>query len=245
MKSKFITSFLMVSIIASTTLFLLSLKERTEAVDIRYPNFVPEVTLEPSRVNLIIKKNLIQAGLNEILKENERRLEDTNFNRITLKNTEAKVVGDVLELGGTVQVEHREKIACFRGKCKYTPWVSASGRLSQKFGVAVRNNKTQVRNIDFPKIQGLEGRWYSPIVSSTGNYFKIDMHNKISSALSAVNGLDIRKYAIISSYEPIAQKLGVNKDQVLTILNQGVPHVNAGFLQNGDFIISFARPQGI
>lgn len=216
-----------------------------KAVAVSIKGYVPRVELEGNVAKLIIPQNLMQAGLREALKINEQRLKDTEFNRFTLKGTDCKVVGDKLQVSGVLQVEHRERIGKnpFTGKVYHSPWVSASGRITQLFSVQVRDNQTRVSNIGNPKIEGLEGRWYAELISLAGRYVGPQLTPKVTQALSNFNGLDVRQFAIDYGTTPIASRLGVNEGAVKAALAQNIGPINAGFTNQSEFVMAFSFPQ--
>ncbi|MDZ8050381.1 MAG: hypothetical protein RMX68_009680 [Aulosira sp. ZfuVER01] len=209
------------------------------------PKFVPSLRLDGNVATLVIPKDLMEGALRQTLKINEQRLKDTDFNRFTLKGTDCKIVGDKLQVSGVIQVEHRELIAKnpITGKKHYSPWVSVSGRLTQLFGIQVRNNQTVVRNIGDPKLEGLEGRWYAELVSLAGKYVGPQITPKVTQELSKFNGLDIRQFAVVNGTPLIASKLGINEGLVKTALEQNIGAINAGINGQSDFIIAFTLPQ--
>ncbi len=209
------------------------------------PNFVPRLKLEGNVATLVVPKDLMEGALRQTLKINEQRLKDTNFNRFTLKGTDCKIVGDKLQVSGVIQIEHRELIAKnpITGKKHYSPWISASGRLTQLFGIQVQNNKTVVRNIGDPKLEGLEGRWYAELVSLAGKYVGPGLTPKVTQELSKFNGLDIRQFAIVNGTPLIASKLGINEGLVRTALEKNIGPINAGINGQSEFIMAFTLPQ--
>lgn len=215
------------------------------ALAIKFPNFSPELSIQGNIANLVIPKDMMEAGLKQSLAINEQRLKDTDFNRVTLKGTDCKIVGDKLQISGIVQGEHRELIARnpFTGKKHYTPWVSASGRVTQLFGIQVVDNKTVVRNIGSPKLEGLDARWYAEAVSLVGKFVGPAITPKITKELSNFNGLDIRGLAIDRGSPLLASKLGVPESQVRSILEQNIGPINAGINGSSQFVISFSFPQ--
>lgn len=216
-----------------------------KAVAANFQNFIPRLDLQGNVAQLFIPKNVIEAALRQALKVNEQRLKDTDFNRFTLKGTDCTVVGDKLQVSGVLQVEHRELIAKnpITGKKYYSPWVSASGRVTQLFGVQVRNNQTAVSNIGNPKIEGLEARWYAELVSLVGKYVGPALAPKVTNELRKFNGLDIRQFAIDYGSPLIASKLRINEGAVKTALQQNIGPINAGFTNQSEFVIAFTFPQ--
>ena len=218
---------------------------QSKAVAVNFPNFEPRLELQGNVAQLFIPKDLMEAVLRQALKVNEQRLKDTEFNRFTLKGTDCKVVGDKLQVSGVLQVEHRELIARnpITRRKHYTPWVSASGRVTQLFGVQVRNNQTVVRNIGNPKIEGLEARWYAELVSLAGSYVGPQLAPKVTEQLRRFNGLDIRGFTIDKGSRLIASKLGTNEGAVRTALQQNIGPINAGFTNQSEFVMAFTFPQ--
>ena len=209
------------------------------------PNFVPSLKLQGNVATLVIPKDFIAGVLGRALKVNEQRLKDTDFNRITLKGTDCDIVGDKLQVSGVIQVEHRELLAKnpITGKKHYSPWVSASGRVTQLFGIQVKNNQTVVSNIGDPKIAGLDGRWYAEIVSLAGGYVGPKLTPRVTQELSRFNGLDIRQYAIVTATPLIAARLGISEGLVGTTLAKNIGPINAGINGQSDFAIAFTLPQ--
>ena len=128
------------------------------------------------------------------------------------------------------------------GKWKHTPWASASGRVTQRFGVQVRNNQTVVKNIGAPKIEGLDGRWYAGLVSDLGSIVGPGLSPKITKELSRFNGLDIKAFTIEAASRPLASQLKLNESSVKTALQKNIGSINAGFNGQSNFIISFTIP---
>lgn len=215
------------------------------AYAIDFKRFTPELRVNGNTATLVIPKDLMEAAFTQALKINEQRLKDTDFNRITLKRTRADIVGDKLRVSGDVQFEHRELIVRnpITGKRHYSPWVSVSGKVTQLFGIQIRDNKTVVRNIGAPKLEGLEGRWYALIVSEVGLYVGPRIAPKITQALSNFNGLDVRQFAINEGSPLLAAKLGINENIVKQTLQQNIGPINAGILGDSNFAISFSFPK--
>jgi hypothetical protein len=223
------------------------IEQKALAVDFNavQPRFVPEVQINGNTAILVIPKDLLEAVLSQSLKVNEQKLKDTSFNRITLKNTKCTIVGGNLKVSGDVQVEHRELIAKnpFTGKKHYSPWVSASGRVTQLFNIQVKNNRTVVENIGDPKLEGLESRWYADVVSVVGSRIGPKITPRVTEALSSFNGLDIRQFAIANSSSLIASKLGIKDDIVKSALGKNIGSINAVINDRSDFIIAFKFPK--
>ncbi|MFO5468104.1 hypothetical protein [Anabaena sp. AL09] len=242
MKKQLVISLTLVALSFGMVVTPFSYREE-KALAVNFPKFVPGLKLDGNVGTLIIPKDLIEGALRQTLKINEQRLKDTAFNRITLKGTDCKIVGDKLQVSGVIQVEHRELIASILGKKKYTPWVSASGRLTQLFGIQVKNNQTVVRNIGDPKLEGLEGRWYAELVSLAGQYVGPKITPQVTQALSRFNGLDIRQFAIDFGTPLIASKLGISEGLVKPALEKNIGPINAGIDGQSNFIIAFTLPQ--
>jgi hypothetical protein len=213
-----------------------------QASAINFPNFQPGIQADSNTVKVIIPKDMLEAGLSQTLRINEQRLKDTAFNRFTLKDTSARIRGDQLQVSGVVKVEHRELIASVFGKKKYTPWVSASGRITQNFGVQIRDNKTIVSPKGDPKIEGLEARWYAELVSLAGKFVGPQLAPTVRQAVSNINGVDVRQFAINKSSTSLASKLGLNEGQVRDVLNQYVGTINAGINSGGELVIEYILP---
>jgi hypothetical protein len=224
-----------------------NIQQKALAVDFNavQARFVPALQINGNTATLVIPKDLLEAVLSQSLKVNEQRLKDTEFNRITLKNTNCKIVGRNLKVSGNIQVEHRELIAKnpFTGKKHYSPWVSVSGKVTQLFNVAVQNNKTVVNNVGDPKLEGLESRWYADVVSGVGPYIGPKITPKVTEALSKFNKLDIRQYAIVNGSPLIASKLGIRDNVVRSALDKNIGPINAVINNNSDFTIAFTFPQ--
>lgn len=220
----------------------------TPAVAINFnvvrPNFQPSVRLDSNTVRLVIPKDVMEASLSQALRVNEQKLKDTKFNRYTLKDTQAKMKGDLLEIGGVIRVEHRELIAKnpFTGKEHFSPWVSVSGRITQDFGVQIKNNETVVHAKGNPRIEGLQARWYAELVSLAGKFVSPSLAPAIRDQLKAVNGLDVRRYAITSSASGIASKLGLPENQVVSVLDKYVGTINGNISSSGDLLLDYIIP---
>jgi hypothetical protein len=212
------------------------------AITLRLPDMTPRVSLRGNVASVTIPKDLMEAALGQTLRINEQSIKDTEFNRVTLKQTNVKIVGDQLEVSGVLQGQHRERIAKVFGKWKHTPWASASGRVTQRFGVQVRNNQTVVKNIGDPKIEGLDGRWYAGLVSDLGSIVGPGLSPKITKELSRFNGLDIKAFTIEAASRPLALQLRLNESSVRTALQRNIGSINAGFNGQSNFIISFTIP---
>lgn len=209
------------------------------------PKFVPSLRLDGNVATLVVPKDLMEGALRQTLKINEQRLKDTKFNRFTLKGTDCKIVGDKLQISGVIQVEHREVIAKnpITGKIHYSPWVSASGKVTQLLGIQVRNNKTATYVRGDTKIEGLEARWYAELVSLAGKFVGTGITPIVTQELSRFNGLDIRQFAIVNATPLIASKLGISEGLVRTALDKNIGPINAGINGQSDFIIAFTLPQ--
>ncbi|MEG5058188.1 hypothetical protein QUB60_09035 [Microcoleus sp. A2-C5] len=219
--------------------------QEPKAVAVNFPNFEPGLKIEGNVAQLFIPKDLMEAVLTQALKVNEQRLKDTAFNRFTLKGTNCNVVGDKLQVSGILQVEHRELLVKnpITGKKHYSPWISVSGRVTQLFGIQVKNNQTIVSNIGAPKIEGLEARWYAELISLAGRYVGPSLAPKLTKELSNFNGLNVRQFAIDKSTPLIASKLGITQDIVRKALEKNIGSINAGINNQSNFVLSFTLPQ--
>lgn len=243
MKTQLVCSFILsTAILGAITAPFEGNNKDAMAITLKLPDMTPRVSLRGNVASVTIPKDLMEASLGQTLRINEQSIKDTEFNRVTLKQTNVKIVGDQLEVSGVIQGQHRERIVKVFGKWKHTPWVSASGRVTQRFGVQVRNNKTVVRNIGDPKIEGLDGRWYAGLVSDFGPIVGSGLSPRITQELSQFNGLDIKQFAIEAASRPLASQLRINEGSVKTALQRNIGSINAGFTSQSDFIISFTIP---
>jgi hypothetical protein len=244
MKKQLITG-LMLAVLSFGMVVEIFSYEEPKAVAVNFPNFEPGLQIEGNVAKLFIPKDLMEAVLRQALKVNEQRLKDTAFNRFTLKGTDCNIVGDKLQVSGILQVEHRELLAKnpITGKKHYSPWISVSGRVTQLFGIQVKDNQTVVSNIGAPKIEGLEARWYAELISLVGRYVGPSLTPQLTKQLSNFNGLNIRQFAIDKSTPLIASKLGVDPGSVRKALEANIGSINAGINNQSNFVLAFTFPQ--
>ena len=101
MKKQLVISLTLVALSFGMVVTPFSYREE-KALAVNFPKFVPGLKLDGNVGTLIIPKDLIEGALRQTLKINEQRLKDTAFNRITLKGTDCKIVGDKLQVSGVI-----------------------------------------------------------------------------------------------------------------------------------------------
>jgi hypothetical protein len=173
-------------------------KSKDSIVVFNVPDLSPEAMMvertDPSgeKVRLLrvsIPASIAEGPINDVLRANEGRFKDTNFQKIDVSNMRVSFGDQGFYINGNWQFQAREKIVSFFGKTHYTPWVSVSGTFNQKFNVSVedgilkaRAGKTSVRSA---------GKWYQSILDSLITAFTVEgnVNKNINKQLENINGM--------------------------------------------------------
>lgn len=223
-------------------------------VAITIPNFRPSATYTNGQLNVSIPQALLAAGIDQVLRANEGRVKDTEFQKVDISNMRFSLVREPydpcgnrpnclpsdrpmtngLRVDGRFQFQFREKIGCAFGKCHYTPWSSISGNFSQPLYFRVANSRLDLN----PGGLTLRGdRWYADAVAPIANLFGVQgqIRENLRRTIQDFNGMDLRQVLIEYGSQQVANQLGVNQSTVNGLINVG----NIGaVVSEGSLIVS-------
>ncbi len=237
--------------------------ENTQLVAINIPNFSPIAKYSNGVLQVSIPQALLASGIDQVLRANEGRVKDTEFQKIDVRNMRFSLVQERfdacgnrpncidsvsgsgrLESGfrvdGDWQFQFREKIGCAFGKCHYTDYISVSGSFSQPLYFRISNSRLDLQ----PGGITIRGeRWYADAVSPIAGIF--DVHGSIKEnlrgAIQDINGMDLRQVLIDYGSREVVNQVGIDQQVVSQLISQNVGNISAQ-VSEGNLVVSVRFP---
>lgn len=228
-------------------------REDFQMIALNIPNFKPGVRYRGGLAELTIPQALLASPIDQILRANEGRMKDTEFQKVDVSNMRFSLVEEPLDqcgsrpncipsnrsissgirVTGQWQFQFREKIGCAFKKCHYTRWSSVSGTFSQPLYFSVSNS---ILNL---QAGGLTIRGERFLVDATNWVAGLfDVHGSVRQGLSKqiqdFNGMNLRQLLI-------RYGRGTVPDDYIERINQG--NLNAR-VSRGSLIVSVSFPVG-
>jgi hypothetical protein len=214
---------------------------RSELTALNVPNFQPTASFTNGVLQVSIPTAFLEGPVNEILRANEGRKKDTEFNKIDINKMRLDFKEGGFAVDGDWRVQHRERIAKnpFTKRWTHTSWVSVSGSFTQYFDVSVNNRRLNIRATK-TDIRGAD-RWYGSLVSEIAPMLGVNgqVTNSINEQLQEINGMDVLQLMIQYGSIEAAKALGIEQNAVNQLLNESVSSLNAAL--SGDRLIISAR----
>jgi hypothetical protein len=191
-----------------------------------FPNLQPQVGVQNGILTVSLPISLFEGPINGILRANEGRTKDTDFNRIDVNNTRVSFVNGGFNVDGNWQVQHREYLGKFFGRKKYTPWTSISGSFTQAFNVSVGNGilsasagKTDIRGAS---------KWYGSIVDGILPYTGANkmVNAQVNDGLRQINGMNIQQLLVQSGSAQVSRVLGISQNEATQLINSHAGGIN-------------------
>jgi hypothetical protein len=213
-----------------------SISSKQSQIAFDFPNFQPLVNLHDGFIEVSIPVSLFEGPINDILRANEGRYKDTDFNRLDVNNMRVLFANGGFNIGGNWRFQHREYLGKIFGRKKYTPWVSVSGSFTQTFNMSVKNGslsasagRTDIRGAD---------KWYGSIVNALISKLGINgkVNVQINQGLQQINGMNVQQLLIQASSVKLASALGISQNEAIEMINSHAGSINCSIL-NGRLII--------
>ncbi len=183
-----------------------------------------------------IPESIIQGALSPLLRSFERRVKDTEFQKLDLSNLRVSLIKEPFDacgnqfncvevsnrkytifsgirINGSFQLHLRERLwpNLLSGGWTHTPWVSVSGTFSQPiyFGLTEDYNSNL-----WTSVGGLTGhgsRWYTDILPSIASLMgaQSDLEYGVRDALKDYDGLSLRRMIIDFADTEILKQLNL------------------------------------
>jgi hypothetical protein len=242
----------------------------SQLVAITIPNFRPSATYSNNTLEISIPQAVIAGPIEQILRANEGRIKETEFQRIDIRNMRFSWVREPfdpcgnkpncitsskrrtenvsgLRVAGEWQFQFRERLVRnpFTGKWTHTPWNSVSGSFSQPLYFQVNDSRLALQ----PGGLTLKGeRIYKEAVAPIAGIFGVQgqIKENLRNAIQDINGMDLRQMLIEYGSQQSANQLGVNQEAVNQLISQNLGTIGARVSEgNLDLVVSVALPQSV
>lgn len=199
----------------------------SEQIALNLPNFQPRASFSNGVLQIAIPVSLLEGPINDILRANEGRYKDTDFQRMDVSGMRVAFADGGFTVNGNWRFQAREYLGSVFGKKKYTPWTSISGSFSQGFNVRV-NNGVLVAQAGKTNIRGAN-KWYGDILDAVISRFGVNgaANKRVNQNLQRINGMNVQQLLVSAGSDSAAQALGISRDEAIRLINARVGGANA------------------
>lgn len=199
----------------------------SELVAINLPNFQPRASFNNGVLQVAIPVSLLEGSINDILRANEGRYKETDFQRMNVSSMRVAFADGGFTINGNWQFQAREYLGSVFGRKKYTPWASISGSFSQGFNVRV-NNGVLVAQAGKTNIRGAN-KWYEDILDAVISRMGVNgaVNKQVNQSLQRINGMNVQQLLVSTGSAQVAQALGINQEEATRLINARVGGINA------------------
>ncbi len=198
-----------------------------ELIAINLPNFQPRASFNNGVLQVAIPVSLLEGPINDILRANEGRYKETNFQRMDVSSMRVAFADGGFTVNGNWQFQAREYLGSVFGRKKYTPWASISGSFSQGFNVRV-NNGALVAQAGKTNIRGAN-KWYGDILDAVISRMGVNgaVNKQVNQSLQRINGMNLQQLLVSTGSAQAAQALGISQEEATRLINARVGGINA------------------
>jgi hypothetical protein len=172
----------------------------------------PEASVSNGVLQVAIPVACLEVPINTIVSANGGRYEDTEDRRLDVNNMRVSVTEGGLVINGNWHLQARDYLGNFRGKKKYSPWVSIGGSFSQSFIIKIENGMllAEASKID---IRGAD-KWYPEILYALISRFRVNgsVNQLINQELQNFNGISLQQLLVQAGSDPVAQALEISSN---------------------------------
>jgi len=192
-----------------------------------FPNFQPQAVVSGNTLQVSIPVSLLEGPINDILRANEGRYKDTDFQKMDVSNMRVSFGNGGFTVNGNWRFQAREYLGSTFGKKHYSPWVSVSGSFAQGFNVRVNSGKL-IAEAGKTDIRGAD-KWYGEIVNALIARMKVNgqVNQQINQGLQSINGMNVQQLLVNAGSAQVAQALGITNSAASQLINSRVGGINA------------------
>ncbi|MGG6269139.1 hypothetical protein ACQ4M3_25700 [Leptolyngbya sp. AN03gr2] len=200
----------------------------SERIALNLPNFQPKASFSNGVLQVAIPVSLLEGPFNDILRANEGRYKDTDFQRMDVSSMRVSFADGGFTVNGNWQFQAREYLGSVFGRKRYTSWTSISGSFSQGFNVRV-NNGVLVAQAGKTNIRGAN-KWYGDILNAVISRVGVNgtVNKQVNQNLQRINGMNVQQLLVSAGSDQAAQALGISRDEAIRLINARVGGANAG-----------------
>jgi hypothetical protein len=197
----------------------------------------PQAVVQNGVLQVSLPISLFEGPINDILRANEGRYKDTDFNRLDVNNMRVSFINGGFNVDGKWQFQHREYLGKFFGRKKYTPWTSVSGSFTQAFNMNVGNGRL-IASAGKTDIRGAS-KWYGSIVNEIIYKLGIkgEVNRKVNEGLREINGMNIQQLLVQAGSAQVSSALGINQNEASQLINSHAGGIN-GNISDGRLILA-------
>lgn len=194
-----------------------------------FPNFKPQVVVNGNTLQVNIPVSLLEGPINDILRANEGRYKDTDFQKMDVSKMRVSFGNGGFTINGNWQFQARELLGKnpLTGKKHYSPWASISGSFAQGFNVKVSNGRL-VAQAGKTDIRGAN-KWYGDIVNAVVSRMGVNgtVNQRVNQQLQSINGMNVQQLLVQAGSTQLAQSLGITPVDASKLINSRVGGINA------------------
>lgn len=204
----------------------------SQQLSFNFPNFKPQAVVNGNTLQVNIPVSLLEGPINDILRANEGRYKDTDFQKIDVRNMRVSFGNGGFTINGNWQFQARELLGKnpLTGKKHYSPWASVSGSFAQGFNVKVSNGRL-VAQTGKTDIRGAN-KWYGDIVNAVVSRMGVNgtVNQRVNQQLQSINGMNVQQFLVQAGSTQVAQSLGMTPGDASKLINSRVGGINATIL---------------
>ncbi|MCU0543949.1 MAG: hypothetical protein MUE44_17525 [Oscillatoriaceae cyanobacterium Prado104] len=197
----------------------------------------PEVSFNKGMLHVLIPVACLEGPIDTIVSANGGKYEDTDDRQLDVNNMLVSFTEGGLAIDGNWHFQARKYLGRFRGKKKYSPWVSIEGSFSQAFNIKVGNGRlfAETSTID---IQGA-GEWYPEILYALISRFRINgtVNKLINQELQNFSGMSLQQLLVQEGSALVAEALRISIDDARKSIDFGAVDINVK-ITDGRLILS-------
>lgn len=197
----------------------------------------PEASVNNGVLQVTFPVACLEVPINAIVSANGGRYEDTDDRRLDVNDMRVSFTEDGLVIDGNWHLQARDYLGSFRGKKKYSPWVSIDGSFSQLFSIKIGNgslfaeaSKIDIRDAD---------KWYPEILYALISRFRVNgsVNELINQELQNFNAMNLQQLFVEAGSASVAQALGISSNNASRSIDFCAGNINVN-ITGGSLILS-------
>lgn len=191
------------------------------------PNLQPRAAVNGDMLQVDIPVSLFEGPINEILRANQGRYKDTEFQRMDVSDMKVSFGNGGFTIDGNWRFQAREYLGKIFGKKKHTPWTSISGSFAQGFNVNVSNGRL-VAQAGKTDIRGAD-KWYGDIVNAVVSRMGVNgtVNQLVNKELESINGMNVQQLVVKAGSDQVARSLNISSSAASQLINSRSGGINA------------------
>jgi hypothetical protein len=197
----------------------------------------PEASVNNGVLQVTIPVACLKNSINSIVSANGGRYEDTDDRRLDVNNMRVSFTEGGLVVDGNWYLQARDYLGTFRGKKKYSPWMSIGGSFSQLFSIKIGKGRlfAEASKIDIRDAD----KWYPEILYALISRFRVNgsVNQLINQELQNFNGMNVQQLFVEAGSASVAQALGISSDDASRSIDSCAGNINVN-ITGGSLILS-------